>query len=56
MRRLVRGHSGDVAPLDQSDEDHDDGGHKQDVDEATKREAGDESQRPKDDEDDCNGH
>jgi hypothetical protein len=26
------------------------------VDEATKREARDESQRPKDDEDDCNGH
>lgn len=56
MGRVVCGHSDDVAPLDQPDEDHDDGGHKQDVDEATKREAGDEPQRPKDDEDDCNGH
>lgn len=46
----------DAAPLDQPDENHDNGDHQQDVDEAAERETGDESQGPEDDEDDCNGH
>jgi hypothetical protein len=42
--------------LDDSDENHDDRDHEQDVDEPTHRGAGHQTKQPKNDKDCCDGH
>ena len=45
-----------IASLDKANEDHDDGDNKKDVDEPTEGKFGEDTQKPENDEDDCDSY